>query len=143
MHFCNLIAGGLYAHGCYKEAHEQLNKLFRRLGENAGLGPRYRGESYSENGEILPWRSANYPCELTALSAVIEGAFGLRWTRDSLNVDAHLPWAWGRLMNLRIRGSVLDLELLEDGRLRVTIDGETVMTSSDGKAELGWELFEH
>ena len=116
MHWCNQITAGLYAHGQHQEAHRQLFKLFRRLGENAGLGPRYRGEAYhADTGEILPWRFQNYPCILSALTSVIEGVFGLRWTKDALTAYVNSPWPWAKLRNLRFRESLLDLELMSDG----------------------------
>ena len=142
MHWCNQIPAGLYAHGFYEEAHRQLFKLFRRFGENGGLGPRYRGESYNpDTGEILPWRSPNYPCILSAMSSVIEGVFGLRWDLEGLKVDVHAPWPWAKLGNLRIRDHVLDLELTSDGELIAQIDGEEVTRSPDGRLELPWETF--
>ena len=117
-------------------------KLFRRLGENAGLGPRYRGECYhADTGEILPWRFANYPCILSALTSVIEGAFGLRWTKDALTVDVNSPWPWVKLSNLRIRKSLLDLELTADGSLIASINGSEAARSDDGKFVLPWEMF--
>ena len=141
MHWCNQIPAGLYAHGCFEEAHRQLFKLFRRFGENGGLGPRYRGESYNpDTGEILPWRSPNYPCTLSAMSSVIEGVFGLRWDVDGLKVDVHAPWPRARLSNLRIRDHILDLELGPDGQLIAEIDGKEVTRGPHGSVELPWEL---
>jgi hypothetical protein len=142
-HWCTQIPAGLYAHGCYQEAHSQLFKLFRRVGENGGLGPRYRGESYnSDTGEILPWRFANYPASLNVLSAVIEGVFGLRWTSTALKVQVNSPWPWANLRNLKIRDSMLDLELSADENVSAIVDGKEVAKSSDRKLELPWELFE-
>ena len=142
--WCTQIPAGLYAHGCYPEAHQQLFKLFRRVGENGGLGPRYRGESYnSDTGEILPWRFANYPASLNVLSAVIEGVFGLRWAATALQIQVNAPWPWANLRNLKIRGSTLDLVLSADGSVSAIIDGNEVAKSSDGKLELAWELFDH
>ena len=138
----NQIPAGLYAHGCYEEAHRQLFKQFRRLGENAGLGPRYRGESYNpDTGEILPWRFKNYPSNLHALTSIIEGVFGLRWTRDGLTVHVNAPWPWAKLSRLRIRGRRLDLELTDGGILVATIDGKEVARSEDRKLVLPWETF--
>ena len=142
MHWCNQVTAGLYAHGQHEEAHRQLFKLFRRLGENAGLGPRYRGEAYhADTGEILPWRFMNYPCILSALTSVIEGVFGLRWTKDALTAYVNSPWPWAKLRNLRFRESLLDLELMSDGSLAASINGKEVARSPDGKLELSWELF--
>ena len=147
MHWCNQVPAGLYAHGCYEEAHTQLFKLFRRLGENGGLGPRYRGEVYqADTGEIVPDRFPNYPCILSALTSVTEGVFGLRWTAGALTVEVHSPWPWANLRNLnnlKIRDSTLDLVLSADGSVSAIIDGNEVAKSSDGKLELAWELFDH
>ena len=97
MHWCNQVPAGLYAHGCYEKAHTQLFKLFRRLGENGGLGPRYRGEVYQANtGEIVPDRFPNYPSVLHAVNSVIEGVFGLRWTAGALNGGSELSLALGQ-----------------------------------------------
>ena len=71
----NQIPAGLYAHGCYEEGHRQMFKQYRRLGENAGLGPRYRAEGYDAEGHIIPWRFQNYPANLAILNTVIEGVF--------------------------------------------------------------------
>ncbi|MDP7397910.1 MAG: hypothetical protein QGF67_08895 [Lentisphaeria bacterium] len=142
MHWCNQLAAGLYAHGCYDEAHRQLFKLFRRIGENVGLGPRYRGEGYhADTGEILPWRFPNYPCLLSAMSSVIEGVFGMRWTKDALTAHVNAPWPTARLSNLRVRQSLLDLELTGDGTLVASIDGREAARSSDAEVTLPWELF--
>ena len=144
MHWCNQVPAGLYAHGCYEEAHTQLFKLFRRLGENGGLGPRYRGEVYqADTGEIVPDRFPNYPCILSALTSVTEGVFGLRWTAGALTVEVHSPWPWANLRNLKIRDSTLDLVLSADGSVSAIIDGNEVAKSSNGKLELAWELFDH
>lgn len=137
----NQIPAGLYAHGCYEEGHRQMFKQFRRLGVNAGLGPRYRGEAYDAEGHIIPWRFQNYPCNLAALSTVIEGVFGLRWTKDALTVHVNAPWPWAKLSNLRIRGRMLALELSEDGTLVADIDGNKVARSGDRKLSLPWEMF--
>ena len=143
MHWCNQVPAGLYAHGCYEEAHSQLFKLFRRLGENGGLGPRYRGEVYqADTGEIIPNRFPNYPCILHALSSVVEGVFGLRWTADALMVEVNSPWPWANLRNLKIRNSKLDLVHSEDGTVIATIDGREAARSGDRKLVLPWELFE-
>ena len=143
MHWCNQVAAGLYAHGCYEEAHTQLFKLFRRLRENGGLGPRYRGEVYqADTGEIVPDRFPNYPSVLHAVNSVIEGAFGLRWTAGALTVEVNSPWPWANLRNLKIRGSKLDLLLSANGTLTATLDEKEVARSSDRKLELSWELFE-
>jgi glycogen debranching enzyme len=142
MHWSNQVPAGLYAHGCYEEAHRQLAKLFRRLGENAGLGPHYRGECYhADTGEILPRRFVNYGCILSALSSVLEGVFGIRWTKDALTAHVNAPWPWAKLSNVRIRKSLLDLELTADGSLVARIDGKEVARSADRKAELPWDLF--
>lgn len=138
----NQIPAGLYAHGCYEEGHRQLFKQFRRHGENGGLGPRYRGESNDgDTGEILPWRFNNYPSNLHALTSVVEGVFGIRLINDALTVHVNSPWPWAKLSNLRIRQSLLDLELTEDGKLIATINGEEAARSDDGKLVLPWELF--
>ena len=143
MWWCDQVPVGLYAHGCYEEAHTQLFKLFRLLGENGGLGPRYRGEVYqADTGEIVPDRFPNFPGILNALTAVIEGVFGLRWTAGALTVEVHSPWPWAHLRNLKIRGSTLDLVLSADGNLSAIVDGKEVAGSDDGKLELPWELFE-
>ena len=143
MHWCNQVPAGLYAHGCYEEAHTQLFKLFRRLGENGGLGPRYRGEVYqADTGEIVPDRFPNYPAILNALTSVVEGVFGLRWTASALTVEVNSPWPWANLRNLKIRGSKLNLVLSADGTLTATVDEKEVARSDDGKLELPWELFE-
>ncbi len=142
MHWSNQVPAGLYAHGCFEEAHRQLFKMFRRLGENAGLGPRYRGECYhADTGEILPNRFVNYPSILSALTSVFEGIFGIRWTRDALTVHGHSPWPWAKLSNVKIRNSMLDLELTTDGSLVARIDGNEVARSTDRKVELPWDLF--
>lgn len=138
----NQLPAGLYAHGCYEEAHRQLFKQFRRLGENAGLGPRYRGESYNpDTGEIPIWRFNNYPSSLHALTSIMEGVFGLRWTNQALTIDVHSPWPWMRLSNLRIRDSLLELDLQEDGTFIARIDGNQVAQSSNRKMEIPWEEF--
>ena len=143
MHWSNQVPAGLYAHGCYEEAHRQLFKLWRRLGENAGLGPRYRGECYhADTGEILPNRFVNYPCILSALSTVFEGVFGMRWTREALTVHVNSPWPWARLSNIRIRNSLLEIELQEDGALIARINHEEVARSDDRKLSLPWEEFD-
>jgi hypothetical protein len=123
-------------------AHRQLFKLFRRIGENAGLGPRYRGEVYhADTGEILPRRFVSYGCILSALSSVIEGVFGIHWTQDALTVHVNSPWPWAKLSSLKIRKSLLDLELTTEGSLVVTINGNEAARGIDGKVELAWELF--
>jgi len=138
----NQLPAGLYAHGCYEEAHRQLFKQFRRLGENAGLGPRYRGESYNgDTGEIPVWRFNNYPSNLHALTSIFEGVFGLRWTKDALTAHVNAPWPWAKLSNIRIRDSLLDLELSEDKTLVAAIDGKEAARSEDGRVELPWALF--
>ena len=143
MHWCNQVPAGLYAHGCYEEAHTQMFKLFRRLEENGGLGPRYRGEVYqADTGEIVPDRFPDYPCILNALTSVIEGVFGLRWTSTALQVEINSPWPWANLRHLKIRGSTLDLLLSADGTLSAMIDGKEAAKSSDRKLALPWGLFE-
>ena len=143
MHWCSQVPTGLYAHGCYEEAHSQLFKLFRRLGENGGLGPRYRGEvCQADTGEIVPDRFPNYPAILNALTSVVEGVFGLRWTADALTVEVNSPWPWANLRNLKIRNSNLDLVLSAEGKLSAIVDGKEVAQSSDRKMELPWGLFE-
>ena len=135
---------GLYAHGCLEEAHIQMLKLFRRLGTNGGLGPRYRGEVYQpDTGEIVPFRFPSYPCILSALTSVIEGAFGLRWTTDGLAIDTQTPWDWASLRNLRIRGCKLDLVLSAGGKLTARIDGREAASSAEGNLLLPWEVFDH
>lgn len=144
MHWCNQIPAGLYAHGCLEEAHIQMLKLFRRLGTNGGLGPRYRGEVYQpDTGEIVPFRFPSYPCILSALTSVIEGAFGLRWTTDGLAIDTQTPWDWASLRNLRIRGCKLDLVLSAGGKLTARIDGREAASSAEGNLLLPWEVFDH
>ena len=144
MHWCNQVPAGLYAHGCYEEAHSQLFKLFGRLGENGGLGPRYRGEVYqADTGEIVPDRFPNYPSVLHAVNSVIEGVFGLRWTAGALTVEVNSPWPWANLRNLKIRGSKLDLLLSANGNLSAIVDGKEVAQSSNRKLELPWELLGH
>ena len=136
------ISPGLYGHGCYEEAHRQLFKIFRRMGENGGLGPRYRGEMYNtDTGEILPWRFHNFTGMLAVLTSVIEGVFGIRWTKNALTVHVNSPWPWAKLSKLRIRKSLLDLELTADGTLIAKINGKEVARSADRKVELAWKLF--
>ena len=142
MHWSNQVPAGLYAHGCYEEAHRQLLKMFRRLGENAGLGPHYRGECYhADTGEIISNRSVNYACIFSALTSVFEGVFGIRWTRDALTVHVNAPWPWVKLCNLRIRKSILDLEWTANDDLVATVDGKKVVKVADRKVKLPWELF--
>jgi hypothetical protein len=142
MHWCNQVPAGLYAHGCYEEANRQLFKLFRRLCWNGGLGPRYRGEAYNSfTGEIIPWRFQNYPMVLSALSSIYEGVFGLRWTKTGLLVEVNSPWKWVSLYNLKVRGSVLKLELSDDGILSAVINEDKVIKSTDNKLRLDWNLF--
>lgn len=136
------IAAGLYAHGCYEEAHRQLFKQFRRIGDNAGLGPRWAGEAYhGYTGEILPWRNPNYTMNLPALAAITEGVFGLRWTIEALTVHVNSPWPWAKLSNIKIRKSLLDLELREDGTVTAVIDGKNVARNDEGRLELSWDMF--
>ena len=143
MHWCAQIPAGLYAHGCHDEAHRQLFKLFKRLSDNGGLGPRYRGEvCQADTGEIVPARSTNYPCMLGALTSVLDGAFGLRWTAEALTVDAHLPWKWANLRNLKVRSVWLDLLVEEGGRIRALVGGEEIAAGRDGKLRLPWKLFD-
>ena len=142
MHWCMPVAAGLYAHGCYEEAHRQLFKLWRRFGENGGLGPRYRGESHhADTGEILPWRFPNYPCELFAVNSITDGVFGMRWTTAALTVHVNSPWPRVRLSNLRMRDSLLDLELTGEGTLVATIDGKEAARSDDRRLALAWAMF--
>jgi hypothetical protein len=142
MIWTNQITAGLYAHGLYEEAHRQLFKLFRRLGENAGLGPRYRGECYDgDTGEIIPRRFVNYPGLLSAMSSVFEGVFGMRWNKDALTVHVNSPWPWAKLTKMRIRDSLLDLELTTEGILIAKIDGKEAARSAERKLELPWEMF--
>ena len=137
----NQIPPGLYAHGCCEEGHRQMFKQYRRLGENAGLGPRFRGEAYDAEGHIIPWRFQNYPCNLTILNTVIEGVFGLRWTMEALTVHVNAPWPWAKLSNLRIRDTLLDLDWKEGGSLVATVNGREVARSDDDRLELRWERF--
>ncbi len=137
----NQIPAGLYAHGCYEEGHRQMFKQYRRLGENAGLGPRYRAEAYDAEGHIIPWRFQNYPANLNILSTVIEGVFGIRWTEDALSVFVNSPWPWAKLSNLRVRGKMLDLDWAEDGTLLATIDGKEAARSSESRLTLPWNIF--
>jgi hypothetical protein len=143
MHWCNQVASGLYAHGCYEEAHCQMQKMFRRLGENGGLGPHYRGEGYhADTGEIVPWRFSCYPAIIAALTSIYEGMFGLRWTPAALTAHVNAPWPTAKLSNLRIRGSLLEFELQEDQSVVARINGEEVARSEDRKVELPWGVFE-
>ena len=142
MHLCNQVPAGLYGHGCYEEAHRQLYKMYKRLGNNCGLGPRYRGESYNaDTGEILPWRFPNYPAVFSALTSVVEGVFGFRWTKKYLLVEVNSPWPWAKLRNLTVRGSKLAIELTESGELVVNVNGEEVVRSTKNRAELSWDIF--
>jgi hypothetical protein len=142
MHWCNQVATGLYAHGCYDEAHAQMQKMFRRIGENRGLGPHYRGEGYhGDTGEIVPWRFPCYPAIIAALTSVYEGVFGLRWTKDALTAHVNAPWPRAKLSKIRIRGSVLDLELREDQTVAAYINGEEAARSADRKLSLEWSMF--
>ena len=142
MHWSNQVPAGLYYHGCYEEAHEQLFKMWRRLDENAGLGPRYRGECYhADTSEILENRFVNYPCILSALSTITEGVFGMEWTKDALTAHVNSPWEWAKLSNIRIRDSLLELDLQKDGTLIARINGEETARSSDRKLSLPWDLF--
>ncbi len=121
----------------------QLFKLFRRLAENAGVGPRHRGEGYNgDTGEILACRAGNYPVVLSALNSVIEGVFGLRWTNEALLVHVNSPWPWAKLTNMRIRNSMLDLELTTEGSLVAKINGKEVASSAVRRVELQWSLFQ-
>ena len=138
----NQIPPGLYAHGCYEEGHRQMFKQYRRLGENAGLGPRYRAEAYDAEGHILPWRFQNYPRNLAILNTVIEGVFGIRWTKEALTVFVNSPWPWAKLSNLRIRGKMLSLDWKEDGILVAEVDGKEVARSKDGRLSLSWDVFD-
>ncbi len=142
-HPSNQLPAGLYAHGQYEEAHRQLFKQFRRLGENGGLGPRYRGEAYhGDSGEVLPWRFQNYPANLGALTSIMEGVFGMRWTNEALTAYVNSPWPRARLSNLRIRNSLLDLELAATNELVASIDGKEVARSAERKLALPWTLFD-
>ncbi len=78
---------------------------------------------------------------LSALTSIFEGVFGIRWTKDALTVHVNSPWPWAKLSNLRIRKSLLDLELTADGSLVAKINGKEVATSADRKVELPWEMF--
>ena len=137
----NQIPAGLYAHGCYEEAHRQMFKQYRRLGENAGLGPRYRGEGYDAEGHILPWRFQNYPANLYILNTVIEGVFGMRWTKEALTVDVNSPWPRAKLSNVRIRGKKLSLNWKKDGTLVAELDGKEIARSDDSQLSLSWDVF--
>ncbi len=142
MHWSNQVPAGLYHHECYEEAHRQLFKMWRRLDENAGLGPRYRGECYhADTGEIIENRFVNYPCILSALSTIFEGVFGIRWTKDALTVFVNSPWPWAKLSNIRIRDTLLDLDLQADGVLVARINGKETARSDDRKLSLPWDTF--
>ena len=142
MHWSNQVPAGLYHHGCYDEAHRQLFKMWRRLDENAGLGPRYRGECYhADTGEILENRFVNYPCILSALGTISDGVFGMRWTKDALTVHVNSPWPWAKLSNIRIRDSLLELDLQEDGTLIARVNDNEVARSADHRLELPWQMF--
>lgn len=139
----NQFPAGLYAHGCVEEAHRQLFKLFKRVGDNAGLGPRFNGEAYDGyTGEILPWRNANYAFGLTAVTGISEGAFGLRFTDEALEVHVQSAWPRAKLSNLRIRGRMLALELTEEGTLIASVAGNEIARSDDRRFRLPWEMFE-
>jgi len=83
----------------------------------------------------------NYPSILSALSTITEGVFGMCWTKDALTVHVNSPWPWAKLSNIRIRDSLLELDLKEDGTLVARINGEEATRSHDGKLELPWESF--
>ena len=116
--------------------------MWRRLDENAGLGPRYRGECYhADTGEILENRFVNYPCILSALGTISDGVFGMRWTKDALTVHVNSPWPWAKLSNIRIRDSLLELDLQEDGTLIARVNDNEVARSADHRLELPWQMF--
>ena len=48
---------------------------------------------YAEEGagEILSWRFQNYSYNLAAPSSVIEGVFGIRWTKNALTAYVNPP----------------------------------------------------
>ena len=98
--------------------------------------------SAKSHGEIVPGRFPNYPAILNALTSVIEGVFGIRWTSDALTVEVNSPWPWANLRNLKIRNSKLDLVLSADGKLSAIVNGNEVAQSADRKLELPWELFD-
>ena len=73
--------------------------------------------------------------------SVIEGVFGVRWNQEALTVHLNSPWPWARLTNLRLRNSLLDLELTVNGDLIARINGQEVAKSAERKLELPWDLF--
>ncbi|HCN06431.1 MAG TPA: hypothetical protein DIT01_00745 [Lentisphaeria bacterium] len=59
-----------------------------------------------------------------------------------MTVYVNSPWPWVKLSNLRIRKSLLDLELTADGTLIAIVNGTETARSDDGKFVLPWELFD-
>lgn len=105
-------------------------------------------------------RSWRQPVE-EALEAQLpyqDKATGLFWTDDDITASnknglaggegyhaftAHVnaPWPTAKLSNLRMRGSVLDVELHEDQALVARINGDAAAHSADRRLKLPWELF--
>jgi hypothetical protein len=65
----------------------------------------------------------------------------MRWTKEALTVHVNSPWPWAKLSNIRIRDSLLELDLQEDGTLIARIDGKEAARSEDRKLALPWESF--
>jgi hypothetical protein len=63
------------------------------------------------------------------------------WTNQALAVHVNSPWPWAKLTNMKIRNSVLDLELTTKGDLIARINGKEVARNADRKLELPWEMF--
>ena len=59
----------------------------------------------------------------------------------ALTVHVNSPWPWAKLTNIRIRNSLLDLELRTSGELIASIDGKEVARNSEWRLELPWEVF--
>ena len=59
----------------------------------------------------------------------------------ALTVHVNSPWPWAKLTNIRIRNSLLDLELRTSGELIASIDGKEVARNSEWRLELRWEVF--